>query len=116
VRSAARSSDHVASPATGTIAGFRPSLSALGTTSAGVAHHSAAGATNDAPSLPGLPDRGSAFGAPGAAGGSGLTGSGLLAALIALSLLAAPRLGRRLRPTPDRRSSPAFVLLLERPG
>src|SRR5207237_1319302 len=62
-----------------------------------------------------LPD-GGATAAPDAAGGAGLMGLGLVAALVALSLLATPRLGRRLRPAPGRRASPAFVFLLEHPG
>src|SRR5205085_5361551 len=108
IRTATRASDDASQTAIGPPAGGH-ALDVAGA----VAHASAASATNSAPPLPWLPDRGSAIGAPGAAGGAGLTGLGLVAALVALSLLAAPRLGRRLRPAPGRRASPAFVFLLE---
>jgi hypothetical protein len=54
----------------------------------------------------------------GVAAGSAASGFGLalLSALLASFVLAAPRLGRWLRPAPDLARSPAYVSLLERPG
>jgi hypothetical protein len=66
------------------------------------------------PGLPELPSLPSVLGATGAsAAGSGVE---IPAALLAALLLVAPRLGRRLRPTPDLRRPPLYVLAVENPG
>jgi hypothetical protein len=74
----------------------------------------AAGALDSVPGVPQLPSLPSAL----VAAAASAVGSGyeIPAAILAALLLAAPRLGRRLRPTPDLRRPPFRLALIENPG
>jgi hypothetical protein len=81
---------------------------------AGPVAHKPAQASDDRIPVPQLPSLPSALGsAVASAVGSGHE---IPAAILAALVLVAPRLGRRLRPTPDLRRPPLYVLALENPG
>jgi hypothetical protein len=108
LKRAAAASDHRPAPGSLETVDLRAPTGPAGPTRS----HPARG--GDDPEAPQLPSPLSALGAAvSSAAGSGLE---IPAALLVALLLAAPRLGRRLRPTPDLWRPPAYVSLLDPPG